>query len=326
MNYALGIDGGGTKTIGVITDEQGRECGRGQGGPCNIAFTEAAVVARSVHDAIHSAVATANLSSPRFITMCAGVAGYSLEERRTAFETLLRQEAAADHYQVEPDYVTAYWGAAEGEPGVVVIAGTGAVAYGRNSEGKALKEDGYGFLLGDRGSGFNLGIYALRYTLTKMQANESDALTIAVLNHIGARIQNEVLQWLYGQFSTARVASLAPLVGELAEAGDPAARTLVAEMARRLRHTVRSLRHALWLPRDSPVYPLGGLWQLGAFFRAEFAEPQWPGHAGMPLSEEPLSGGRFFLAEPKHDAAVGAALLALHSVASLTETLKNSAS
>lgn len=310
MSYYLGIDGGGTKTLAVIRDADGRECGRGAGGPGNIAFHDEATVLRSVRAAVEEARRASGLPDAGFAAVCAGMAGYSVEPRRAAFEAALRQEVAAARYRVEPDYVIAYWGASEGEPGVVIIAGTGAVAYGRNAEGVSYKEDGFGYLLGDRGSGFNLGLYALRYTLDRMQQNRSDALTEAVRAHTGARIQNEILQWLYGEFSTARVAGLAPVVGELAEAGVPAARTLVAEMARRLRHTALSVRHALWLPRNAPVYPLGGLWQLGPFFRAEFAEPTWPGDADTPLSAEGLPGGRFTLAEPRHDAAVGAALLA----------------
>ena len=310
MGYYLGIDGGGTKTLAVIRDADGHECGRGTGGAGNIAFNDAAVVARSVRTAVADACQSAGLPATHFAAVCAGMAGYSVESRRAAFAETLRSEVLSDRYRLEPDYVIAYWGASEGEPGVVIIAGTGAVAYGRNAKGETHKEDGYGYLLGDRGSGFNLGLYALRYTLDKMQHGRSDALTEAVLAHTGARIQNEILQWLYGEFSTARVASLAPIVGQLAENGLPCARTLVAEMARMLRHTVRSIRHALWLPRDAPVYPLGGLWQLGPFFRAEFAEPTWPGDAETPLTQEALPGGRFLLAEPKHDAVTGAALLA----------------
>jgi hypothetical protein len=63
----------------------------------------------------------------------------------------------------------------------------------------------------------------------------------------------------------------------------------------------------LWLPRDTPIYPLGGLWQLGEWFRAEFAEPTLPDESG---DDTPLSRDRFVLAEPHHDPAFGAALLA----------------
>jgi N-acetylglucosamine kinase-like BadF-type ATPase len=311
MRYYLGLDGGGTKTAAVILDADGVERGRGLGGPGNIATNDDETLRQSMRQATRSALRAAGLSVETvFAGGCAGVAGFSAEERRAAFDELLRDTVSAEMYRLEPDYVIAYWGATHGEPGIVVIAGTGAVSHGRNADGESVKEDGLGYLLGDRGSGFNLGLRALRYTLRRLQEGKTDPLTEAVLRHLGAATQNEIVQWLYGNFSPARVATLAPIVGALAEQGDSAARTQVAEMARRLRHAVRQVRHKLWLPRETPVYPLGGLWQIGTFFQAEFADPQWRGEGETCLEEEALPGGRFEIATPKSDAAYGAALLA----------------
>lgn len=310
MNYYLGIDGGGTKMLAAVLDADGRERGRGTGGPGSLATCTDAELRQSLHEAFQGACVSAGLSSQtRFAGVCAGMAGVSLIDRRAAFTNILTDEVSAERYAVEPDFVTAYWGAAEGEPGIAVIAGTGAVCYGRNAAGDSMREDGLGYLLGDRGSGFNLGLRVLRYTLDALRDGRDDALTAAVTVHTGATTQSALLQWLYGNFSPARVASLAPVIGSLAEAGDPAARTHVAAMARQLRHSVRQLRHKLWLPHETPVYLLGGLWNIGVFFRSEFLDPQYP----VETSDNPMDavpGGCFHAAEPKHDAVYGAALLA----------------
>ncbi len=312
MRIYLGLDGGGSKTAAVVLDESGLVLGRGYGGSCNVALNPDSVLIRSVRRSVQEAVAASNLPpGTRFAGVCAGVAGASVEPRLRDFERILGEEIAAEQTAVEPDYLAAYWGATLGEPGIIVVAGTGAVSFGRNDRGQTHREDGLGYLLGDRGSGFNLGIYALQYTIERLNAGTTNALTEAVLQHTGATSPSGLLHWLYGNFSTARVASLAPVVGAQAEAGGPAARTLVAEMARRLRYAVRQVRHALWMPRDVPVYPLGGLWQLGAFFRCEFVDPQWPGDNETHLTQEEMPGGHFNLAEPKQDAAYGAALMAL---------------
>ena len=319
MRYVLGIDGGGTKTAALILDAEEQERGRGQSGPGNIATGDDSTLRRTLREAAHSACAAAGLPThTRFAAVCAGVAGYSVVERREAFQAMLREEIAADHYRVEPDYVIAHWGAACGEPGIVIIAGTGAVSYGRNADGQDCKEDGLGYLLGDQGSGFDLGLRALRHTLTRMQAGETDRLSEAVLKHTAARAQHEVMQWLYGNFSPARVAGLAPVVGRLAEEGDPVSRRQLVEIARRLRHAVRQVRHKLWLPRETPVYMLGGLWQLGEFLRSEFACPQWQGDEDQTIEPEALQGGRFEVREPKSDPAGGAALLALRSMGNVS--------
>lgn len=311
QRYHLGIDGGGTKTIAVVLDAEGEERGRGSGGPGNLVNTPSPALRAAICDAVGDACRIAQIPvTTRFAGACAGMAGYSAEAKREAFAVLFRDLVVADTYLVEPDFSIAYWGATHGEPGIVVIAGTGAVAYGRNANGDTQREDGLGFLLGDRGSGFNLGLRVLKYTLEQWKQGTRDTLTQAVVRHTGAQSQEQMVQWLYGDFSPARVASLAPLVGQLAEQGDPAARWHVAEMARRLRHSVRQIRHRLWLPRETPVYPLGGLWNLGAFFRDEFSDPHWQGEGAFLLSPEALSGGRFTLAQPKSDAAYGAGLMA----------------
>lgn len=312
MRYYLGIDGGGTKTAALIQDSEGRERGRGLGGPGNVATCNDATLVQSLRDAVRAACREAGIlpARTRFAAACAGVAGYSANERRDLFAALLRAEVGAKSYRVEPDYVVAYWGATHGEPGIIVVAGTGAISYGRNAQGETYREDGLGYLLGDRGSGFDLGLRVLRYTLEKMKAGQTDALAEAVLEYTATQSQNQLVQWLYGNFNPARVAALAPIVGTLAEEGDPAARRHVAEMALLLRHSVRQVRYKLWLPRDTPVYLLGSLWQLGAFFRSEFTDPHWHSDDTPEPEEDALSGGRFHIAEPRSDPAAGAALLA----------------
>ncbi len=311
----LGIDGGGSKTTAVLMDDAGVELGRGSGGPANIATMRSFALRASLEAAIAGARLAAGLEpGAGYAGVCAGMAGYSAEARRPEFIDLLQTLTATERCALEPDYVVAYWGATHGDPGIVVIAGTGAVVYGRNEEGKADREDGLGFLLGDRGSGFNLGLRVLRYTLEQWKRGERDPLTEAVLGYTGATSQEQIVQWLYGDFSPARVAALAPLVGHLAEEGDPASRWHVAEMARRLRHSVRQVRHRLWLDRNAPIYPLGGLWNLGSFFRDEFTDPGWQGTSAFPMEPETLSGGPFFLSTPRSDAAYGAALCAQQRV------------
>ena len=316
MTFFLGIDGGGTKTEAVLYKTPGYlECGRGTGGAGNIAMNAPVLLRESLRSAVAGAFLVAGIeASTRIEAVCGAVAGYSLEESRTVFEAILRDEVNANRYSLVPDYEAAYWGATEGEPGIIVIAGTGALSFGRNAEGETQRFDGLGYLLGDRGSGFNLGLYGLRHALECLQLGKSDALAERILTHIGATLPAEALRWLYGEFQPAKVADIAPIVGDFAQAGDPIARNMVAEMARRLRHSVRQIKYGLRLPPECPIYPMGGLWNLGLFLREEFESPHWRGTPEHPFETEGLHGGRFVLATPKHDAATGAALLAQISV------------
>ena len=327
MDYYLGIDGGGTKTAALIVDGVGCERGRGLGGPCNIASHKDEALAHSVRDAVSTACLAAGLEprEARFRAVCAGVAGYSAPSRRAPFLQILRREVRAERYHLEGDFVIAYWGATEGEPGVILIAGTGAVAYGRNAEGKTHQEDGLGYLLGDKGSGFSVGKRALDFAVKYLRGTlwvqagvterhphpDATEYVEAILRHVGAQDLNEVVQWLYPDFQTARVAELAPIVGALADQSNALALLDIRAATRDLRNTVsRTLLH-LSMPKDSSVYPLGGLWNISPFFRALFEEPHpvvFIDAERKPLDPQP--DRRLNLVAPKHDAVFGAALLA----------------
>ena len=146
MRYYLGIDGGGTKTAALISDENCVTQGLGIGGPGNLASNNEGTLRRSLREALRLALQAADLTpETHFSSVCAGMAGFSATLRVASFDEILRAQVSSDSYRIEPDYITAYWGATLGETGIVVIAGTGAVAYGRNAEGQERKEDGLGY-------------------------------------------------------------------------------------------------------------------------------------------------------------------------------------
>jgi len=318
MNYVLGLDGGGTKTAAVILDRAGVEQGRGQGGPCNIATCEDATLTASLHDATRSALQDAGLSpDTRFAAVCAGVAGCTAKHRRADFARLLAAIVPADRHRVEPDFVVAYWGATEGEPGIVVIAGTGAVVYGRNAAGEARRVDGRGFLLGDRGSGFEIGRLALRSALRNLEHRRVwredetgfHAPTEAekdfdrrLLAAIGAEDADDLIEWVYRDFQPARIAELAKVVGAMADEGNETASMLIQEAGYALRSSVTLALQCLQMPVDTPIYTLGGLWNVGDTLRQAFE------HGSPRLIQPPVS---LNVRAPKHDPAFGAALLAL---------------
>jgi N-acetylglucosamine kinase-like BadF-type ATPase len=304
MSYFLGIDGGGTKTAAVILDEGGAELGRGYGGPCNIATCDDATLRKSVTDAVVGAISAASGLSGRlpFEAVCAGVAGYTAKKRRADFQRLLQEIVPAEQHRLEPDFVIAYWGATEGEPGIIVSAGTGSVVYGHNAAGEACRVDGRGFLLGDQGSGFEIGRKALSHTLHRLEDKQDpDALTDAVMQAMGAYDTDDLIEWTYRDFQPSRIAGLASAVGELAARGDHQAARLLQEAGVGLRTLVaRCLDRLSLSPENAKLHKLGGLWALGDHLMAGFN--------GTDDQEilPPLS-----LLEPKHDATYGAALLAM---------------
>lgn len=297
MTYYLGIDGGGTRTTACIVDESGIELGRGSGGPCNIISFPDDTLRSSISDATANALVTAGLpADTTFAAACAGVAGFTSKKRRAAFQAIFTESIPAATHQVQPDFTIAWWGATGGEPGIVCIAGTGAVVYGRNAAGESSRADGRGFLLGDRGSGFDLGRMALIEAMRDLESGAAmRPITISVMSHADARDADDLVQWTHVNFEPARIAGLAEVIGECASEGDQDAITLIQQCGTRLRQSVETVFESLRLPSDAPVYPLGGLWKLGKTLRESF------GIAGLNVKD------------PKHDSAYGAALLAMRS-------------
>lgn len=303
MPLYLGIDGGGSKTAAVILDESEREIGRGSGGPCNIATCEDDVLRDSILSATHAALESARLpSETRFTGVCAGVAGFTARSRREAFSHLLAGTIPADSHHLEPDYVIAYWGATEGEPGVAVIAGTGAVTYGRNAAGDSCRIDGRGFLLGDDGSGFQIGRNALIHTLRRLEQNQTDdRMTKELFRAMDGVGKDDLIEWTYRGFDPARIAVLSEAVKRAADADDGIAANLLSDAGHTLRHAALSAMEQLHLPIDSPVYRVGGLWKLGNPLISAFER-------GIPDRMPPDAA--LNIQQPKHDSATGAALLA----------------
>ncbi len=303
MRYYLGLDGGGTKTVACILDENRAELGRGFGGPCNIATGTPESQLKSVRLAASEALAVAGLSADtKFEVVCAGVAGYSAKRCQADFQNLLSESVPSARHRLEPDFVIAYWGATEGEPGIIVSAGTGAVVYGRNAEGESCRIDGRGFLLGDRGSGFEIGKFAIQSTLAVLaNCHEPGPFHASILVAIGAEDIDDLIEWVYRDFQPARIASLAPVVGRLACEGDDHARRLIQGAGQDLGTSFQRTRRKLNMPDCTPVYALGSLWNLG--------DPLIQGfHRGFDQLPPP---DPIEILAPKHDAAYGAALLAI---------------
>jgi N-acetylglucosamine kinase-like BadF-type ATPase len=185
--------------------------------------------------------------------------------------------------------------------GVVLIAGTGTIAYGVNGKGQSWRADGWGFLAGDEGSAYWIGVEAL-HAVTRAHDGRGPETVMSglLLSHLGLEHVPQLVPRIYGQgFGVPQVAGLAPRVAEAARAGDEVARAILEEAGRRLVRSVRAVIDKLGLAEESfEVVLTGGVlrgremvWERVAAQLAEIA-PQARAIA------------------PRHDAAYGAALLA----------------
>src|SRR3954469_773501 len=158
MKLYLGIDGGQSSTTALIGDENGEVLGEGRSGPCNhVGEAERRdKFFSAVGDSIRLAAQQAGVN-PVFDAVCAGFSGGAEDK-----DALARELIKSDRYLITDDAHIALSGAAAGEPGIIVIAGTGSIAYGRNTANTVARAGGWGYVFGDEGGAFDIARQAIR--------------------------------------------------------------------------------------------------------------------------------------------------------------------
>jgi len=251
MKLFLGVDGGQSSTKAVIGEERGRVLGAGLGGPSNHAGAEEgrARLERAVSAAVAAACQAAGLDAAAvaFEAACFGMSG-GPDDKREILSAMLR----TNRLIVTTDAAIALSGATATGRGIVVVAGTGSMAYGRNAEGRAARAGGWGYVFGDEGGAFDMVRRALRAALRMEEGwGPPTALRQALIEASGARDANQALHLFYsGQWPRARIASLAPQVDAAAQAGDAVALETVRQSAQELALLAAAVRGQLWKPGD----------------------------------------------------------------------------
>jgi N-acetylglucosamine kinase-like BadF-type ATPase len=269
----LGVDGGQSSTTALIADENGSVLGVGRGGPCNhVNEPQAREKFRKViGHCLAEAAAGAGLSFDRsvhFASACLGFSGGG--EDKLAY---CRELISSSRLKVTNDAEIALVGATAGEPGIVVIAGTGSITFGRNASGRIARAGGWGHIFGDEGGAFDIVRRALRAAL---QAEEgwgpSTSLRALLLEKTKAHDANQLLHFFYQAEKRYEVAPLAPLVTAAAESGDPVAQEILAESARLLVWYAEGVYRNLFSNSERvPIAYIGGVFQ-SAPLRSAFIE------------------------------------------------------
>jgi N-acetylglucosamine kinase-like BadF-type ATPase len=271
----LGVDGGQSSTTALIADETGGIIGRGRGGPCNHVTTAEgrAKFLSAIGDCLDQACREAGIEAAtvEFSTVCLGLSGGG-EDKEPYARELIRSE----HYKITHDAEIALTGATAGEPGIIMIAGTGSMAFGRNSRGEKARAGGWGYVFGDEGGAFDLTRRALRASLQYEEGwGEQTTLRRLLLEATGASTANELLHQFYGRLDRSYVATLATLVTQAADADDNVAGAILHEAADKLAWYVTGVYKRLFAsPETVPVAYVGGAFRSERF-RNEFSRHVW---------------------------------------------------
>lgn len=264
MKFFLGVDGGQSGTAALIGDETGRIVGAGEAGPCNHAA--AGEGRRKLEAAVRGSVAVACAEAgldPKGVTFeaaCFGMSG-GPDDKREIVASILH----ARHLVVTNDAVIALAGATSTGEGIITIAGTGSIAFGRNAS-QTARAGGWGHIFGDEGGGFDIARQALRACLRMEEGwGPPTRLREMLLEATDSRDANQMLHRFYGDdWHRSRVARLAPLVDRAAQESDAIALQIIHGAAQDLAMFAGAVRTQLWTEgSEIEIAYIGGVFGSG---------------------------------------------------------------
>lgn len=227
MGYIIGIDGGGTKTVGLLTTETGKHIAKVQAGPSNyhVVGTERTQgVLQVIISQLSANVGKTALDSIHF---CIGMAGLGREEDREVIGQICDKIGINENRILTHDAHIALVGGTGKQEGVIVISGTGSIVYGINSNGVEARAGGWGYLLGDEGSGYDIVLKGLQAVARAADKREPPTeLTHQILNKLELNEPNNLIRWAHAA-TRDEIAQLAQVVFDVAQKGDRTANQIV---------------------------------------------------------------------------------------------------
>ena len=298
MPWVVGFDCGGSSTRAVVVACDGSVLGQGLSGASNALAVGIDAAVRAVGAAFGQAYMEAGrpaMPCDAAVVARAG-AGTSIDP---ALVRAIRAAVPARRLLVDGDTLAAWAGAFPGGAGLVVIAGTGSVAFGIAPNGERVQVGGWGYVLGDEGSGYAVGLAAIRSVLRFFDGRDDPtSLAMALIDHLHVRSPAGLVRRVYVEGITRdEIAALVPLVAAHAMVGDAVAMRIIEEAAEALALLARAGVERLG--GGVAVAPLGGLFANVPLLAGSFVT-----HLGRVAPDVRVVA-------PHFDAVGGAAILAL---------------
>jgi N-acetylglucosamine kinase-like BadF-type ATPase len=300
VTYVLGIDGGGSTVRVVVVSSDLVIQGHSKGTTANPNLVGRPTAMETIQTAMSEAIANAGLKAEQIAGVGMGVAGAGASHS----EAWLREVAAGvlPHALVVPsgDHEIALVGAHGERRGMLVLAGTGSLACGVGASGDYVVIGARGYLLGDEGGGYWIGMEGLRAAVRGEDGrSRSTSLTPAMLEKLQLSNTDDLIPWLYhsGQSRIREVAALAGVVLEQAEQGDETAKSIISRAVDELALAVRAVNFRLKM-EHLPIAFAGGLLSTPNLLSNSLCQV-------FGLETIPL---------PKYPASIGAAIIALRAI------------
>ncbi len=293
MLHVLGIDAGGTKTACLLADEQGQVLAEARGPGANLQASGELHVEKVLHDVMEEAIGERQIMPA---AICLGIAGVDRPDDAAVVRGIMKRIGYKARVLVVNDALVALEAGAPGKPGVVVISGTGSICYGRNTAGVAARSGGWGYVLGDEGSGYWIGRAALRAVLREADhRGRATALTPLLLEHFGVtRAQGLIHEVYHSSLKPSAIGALAKSVQAAFSKGDAVAIGILRGAADELEASAISVARRLDLTGSPfPFVLSGGIFRAVPWLEGELGRRlpvASPGSHVKLLDREPAAG------------------------------------
>lgn len=311
QQFVIGLDGGGTKTAAVLADMNGNVLVEEAGGPSNFQIIGVEKAAETILALIERCCRQAGCALDDVVSVTAGLTGAGRSGDQQRMREGLITAAKQLHVSlrkviIESDARIALEGAFKGKVGIILIAGTGSIAFGKDREGNVHRAGGWGRTLGDEGSGYSIGRDGLNAMTKHLDERGKDTLlTDLIARTFDLSSQEKIITAVYRE--NFDVASIAPLVIEAAEKKDPEAARILNKATFELSEHVRAL--LLKIERVSRARHKIPLAFIGSVITSESVLTKILRHK-ITFSLPQIS-----IVQPAASPAYGAVLLAIQSVA-----------
>ena len=224
MTCYIGIDGGGTKTLLRMTDENGTVLFEETGGGSNPYTVPPETAEQLLKTMIGKALGTMPADA-HFGGICIGAAGADTAADYAFFDRVLREATGSEKVLAVNDGYASLYATLGDQPGVVIASGTGSICWGKNEAGEVCRVGGWGFLFSDEGSGYSMMRDAMETvcrTIDK-RASQGALLLAELMKDFGVNTYEELISEIYMSPTPQSVAAYFPLVAKAAQEKDPLA-------------------------------------------------------------------------------------------------------
>jgi N-acetylglucosamine kinase-like BadF-type ATPase len=237
MTYLMGIDGGGSNLRVVIARQNLEVVAKGRAGTANPSVIGREMARGLVQRTMREVIQEAGLAEGEIGAVGIGIAGASVVHSREWLGEVVSQVLPNAVLAASSDIEIALVGAHGARRGILILAGTGSVAYGVNAAGESVQVGGWGYLMGDEGGGYWIGMEGLK-TVMRAENDETDltGLSAIILEKLELKTSRDLIRWLYGadKVQIRQVAALAPLIMQAADGGDSVAQQIIHRAAEEL--------------------------------------------------------------------------------------------